>query len=68
MTRARWITLAVVSAGTAMLLLATTVALRFAWVGVEAGPTERYTMGPVLWGFRTIGQLQKETAGRLGPP
>ena len=26
------------------------------------------TMGPVLWGFRTIARLQKETAGRLGPP
>ena len=25
-------------------------------------------VGPVLWGFRTIGRLQRETAGRLGPP
>lgn len=26
-----------------------TLAVRFAWVGIEAGPTERYTIGCVLW-------------------
>jgi hypothetical protein len=28
-----------------------TLVLRFAWVGVEAGPTERYTVGVVAWCF-----------------
>jgi acyl-CoA synthetase (AMP-forming)/AMP-acid ligase II len=32
-------------------LLLATLALRFAWTGVEAGPTERYTPGVVLWCF-----------------
>lgn len=32
-------------------LVLATVALRFAWTGVEAGPTERYTIGVVLWCF-----------------
>jgi len=32
-------------------LVLATVALRFAWTGVEAGPTERYTTGVVLWCF-----------------
>jgi acyl-CoA synthetase (AMP-forming)/AMP-acid ligase II len=32
-------------------LLLATVALRFAWTGVEAGATERYTPGVVLWCF-----------------
>lgn len=34
---------------TALTLLGATLALRYAWVGVEAGPTERYTPGVVLW-------------------
>ena len=33
----------------AAVALAATLALRFAWVGIEAGPTERYTIGCVLW-------------------
>lgn len=35
----------------AAVLVLATVALRFAWTGVEAGPTERYTTGVVLWCF-----------------
>ena len=30
-------------------LVVAALALRFAWTGVEAGATERYTPGPVLW-------------------
>jgi len=37
--------------GFACTLLLATLALRFAWTGVEAGPTERYTPGVVLWCF-----------------
>jgi hypothetical protein len=33
------------------LVLLGAVALRYAWTGVEAGPTERYTPGVVLWCF-----------------
>ena len=33
------------------ILLLATLALRFAWTGVEAGATERYTPGVVLWCF-----------------
>jgi acyl-CoA synthetase (AMP-forming)/AMP-acid ligase II len=33
------------------LVLLGAVALRYAWTGVEAGPTERYTPGIVLWCF-----------------
>jgi acyl-CoA synthetase (AMP-forming)/AMP-acid ligase II len=33
------------------LVLLGAVALRYAWTGVEAGPTERYTPGLVLWCF-----------------
>lgn len=36
---------------TAAVAVAATMALRFAWVGVEAGPTERYTIGVVAWCF-----------------
>jgi peptidoglycan/LPS O-acetylase OafA/YrhL len=36
---------------TAAALLAVLLAVRFAWVGVEAGPTERYTVGVVAWCF-----------------
>jgi hypothetical protein len=32
-------------------LLLATLALRLAWTGVEAGPTERYTPGVVFWCF-----------------
>jgi len=32
-------------------LLLATLALRYAWTGVEAGATERYTPGVVLWCF-----------------
>ena len=32
-------------------LLAVALVVRFAWVGVEAGPTERYTVGVVAWCF-----------------
>jgi hypothetical protein len=32
-------------------LLLAALTLRFAWVGVEAGPTERYTVGVVAWCF-----------------
>jgi hypothetical protein len=32
-------------------LVLATLALRFAWTGIEAGPTERYTAGVVLWCF-----------------
>ena len=35
----------------AAVLLLATVALRYAWTGVEAGATERYTPGVVLWCF-----------------
>ena len=34
-----------------VVLVLGTVALRFAWTGIEAGPTERYTTGVVLWCF-----------------
>ncbi len=30
-------------------LVLAALVLRFAWTGIEAGPTERYTPGPVLW-------------------
>ena len=33
----------------ALTLVAGTLAVRYAWTGVEAGPTERYTVGVVLW-------------------
>jgi acyl carrier protein len=33
----------------AALAVGVTLGLRFAWVGIEAGPTERYTIGCVLW-------------------
>lgn len=33
----------------AVVLLVAALALRFAWVGIETGPTERYTVGAVLW-------------------
>ena len=33
----------------ALALLAVTLGLRYWWTGVEAGPTERYTLGVVLW-------------------
>ncbi|MPZ63078.1 MAG: AMP-binding protein [Propionibacteriales bacterium] len=36
---------------TALTLLAGTVLLRFLWTGLTAGPTERYTVGLVLWCF-----------------
>ncbi len=32
-------------------LLAVALAVRFLWVGLEAGPTERYTVGVVAWCF-----------------
>ncbi len=32
-------------------LLALALTVRYAWVGVEAGPTERYTVGVVAWCF-----------------
>ena len=32
-------------------MLAVALVTRFAWVGVEAGPTERYTLGVVAWCF-----------------
>jgi hypothetical protein len=35
--------------GSALLLLAITLAARYGWTGVEAGPTERYTLGVVAW-------------------
>jgi hypothetical protein len=35
----------------AAVLLGATLALRYAWTGVEAGATERYTPGLVLWCF-----------------
>jgi acyl-CoA synthetase (AMP-forming)/AMP-acid ligase II len=37
--------------GFAALLVLATVTLRLAWTGLEAGPTERYTTGVVLWCF-----------------
>ncbi len=39
------------SFGAALTTVAATVGLRFALVGVEAGPTERYTLSIVLWCF-----------------
>ena len=36
---------------TAAALLTGALLVRFAWVGVEAGPTERYTVGVVAWCF-----------------
>src|SRR5262249_48535656 len=33
----------------ALLLLAATLGVRYWWTGVEAGTTERYTMGVVAW-------------------
>jgi hypothetical protein len=35
----------------AAVLMGATLALRYAWTGVEAGATERYTPGVVLWCF-----------------
>jgi hypothetical protein len=35
----------------ATVLMGATLALRYAWTGVEAGATERYTPGVVLWCF-----------------
>lgn len=35
--------------GSALLLLAATLGVRYAWTGVEAVSTERYTLGVVLW-------------------
>lgn len=37
--------------GAAMVTVAATLVLRFAQVGIEAGPTERYTVSIVLWCF-----------------
>lgn len=34
---------------TALVVVLAAMALRFAWVGVTAGPTERYTIGVVAW-------------------
>ncbi|HEX5087797.1 MAG TPA: AMP-binding protein [Nocardioides sp.] len=33
----------------ALVALAVTLVVRYAWTGVEAGPTERYTLGVVAW-------------------
>ena len=35
--------------GSALLVLAVALGLRYAWTGVEAGSTERYTLGVVAW-------------------
>jgi hypothetical protein len=35
--------------GAAATAVGVTLAVRYAWTGVEAGPTERYTIGCVLW-------------------
>lgn len=35
--------------GSAVAVTLACLALRYAWTGIEAGPTERYTVGLVLW-------------------
>ncbi|MFE4001198.1 non-ribosomal peptide synthetase [Nocardioides sp. YIM B13467] len=35
--------------GTAVVAVGATLAVRYLWVGIEAGATERYTIGCVLW-------------------
>ncbi|MFJ2755622.1 non-ribosomal peptide synthetase [Nocardioides sp. NPDC087217] len=35
--------------GAAAVVVGATLAVRYLWVGLEAGPTERYTIGCVLW-------------------
>lgn len=35
--------------GAALVVVGATLAVRYLWVGIEAGPTERYTIGCVLW-------------------
>ena len=35
--------------GTAVVLLGVAIGVRFGWTGVEAGTTERYTLGVVAW-------------------
>ena len=47
-------------------LLSGALVLRFAWVGVEAGPTERYTVGIVAWCFVAgwLAQRARSTAQR----
>ena len=37
--------------GVPLALLGAALVVRFAWTGVEAGPTERYTTGVVAWCF-----------------
>jgi acyl-CoA synthetase (AMP-forming)/AMP-acid ligase II len=51
---------------TAAALLALALALRFVCVGVEAGPTERYTVGVVAWCFAAgwLAQRARSTAQR----
>jgi acyl-CoA synthetase (AMP-forming)/AMP-acid ligase II len=51
---------------TAAALLAVALAVRFAWAGVEAGTTERYTVGVVAWCFAAgwLAQRARSTAQR----
>ncbi|MBJ7356783.1 AMP-binding protein [Nocardioides sp.] len=51
---------------TAAALLAVALAVRFVWVGIEAGPTERYTVGVVAWCFAAgwLAQRARTTAHR----
>jgi acyl-CoA synthetase (AMP-forming)/AMP-acid ligase II len=44
-------------------LLAVALTLRFVWVGVDAGPTERYTVGVVAWCF-VVGWLAQRARNR----
>ena len=45
-------------------LLLATLALRFAWTGIETGPTERYTPGLVLWFVAFGWAAARATTGR----
>jgi hypothetical protein len=45
-------------------LVGATLAVRVAWVGLEAGPTERYTVGVVAWCF-AIGWLAARAQTRV---
>ncbi|GAB3256278.1 AMP-binding protein [Nocardioides dilutus] len=49
---------------TAAALLAVALLLRFAWVGLEAGPTERYTVGVVAWCFVAGWAAQRARSSR----
>ncbi len=46
-------------------LLALALTVRYAWVGIEAGPTERYTVGVVVWCF--VARLARRSGSHAAP-